>query len=148
MPCSVFLDNEATHSGRRQLIEQQIVAHVWTGTVNIEEATCKWVSVNGLFELLGHAEQASGIPVRYLEDQIYQGIPEANRRNTPRDLRTSGYEDEIIRRAFYVAMHNRSWFKSREGGRILARALSTIGMPQEIQEQLMEYSARLRPFIS
>lgn len=147
MPCSVFLDNEATHSGRRQLIERQITGLVWQNAINIEDAVCRWLPLGGLFALLPYAFEASGTAVRYLEDQIFQGIPDAHRQNTARDLRTSAYAEAVIRDAFYTAMHNRSWFKSRAGGRILARALNTIGMPQEIARQFADYVARLRPLI-
>jgi hypothetical protein len=41
-------------------------------------------------------------------------------------------------------MTTRSWFKSREGGRILARALTRIGMPAEIRRQFDDFGARLR----
>jgi putative ATP-dependent endonuclease of OLD family len=147
IPCTVLLDDEAAHSGRRQLIEQQITAFLWRDAVNIEDAVCQWLPLDGLFALLPHAFEASGTAVRYLEDQIFQAIPEADRRNTPRELRTSGYAEAIMRRAFYAAMHGRGWFKSRQGGRIMARALTAIGMPQEIDRQFAEFAARLRPLI-
>jgi putative ATP-dependent endonuclease of the OLD family len=148
MPCSAFLDKEAAHSGRRQLIEQQIVTLVWRDAVNIEDGVCRWLPVDGLFALLPYAVEASGTAVRYLEDQIFQAIPVADRLNTARDLRTSGYGEAIIRHAFYAAMHGRAWFKSREGGRVLARALTAIGMPQEIERQFADFVARLRPLIA
>jgi putative ATP-dependent endonuclease of the OLD family len=147
MSCSAILDNEATHSGRRQLVEQQITALVWRDAVNIEDAVCKWLPLDGLFALLPYAFEASGTAVRYLEDQIFQAIPEVDRQSTARDLRRSSYPEAVIRAAFYAAMDRRSWFKSREGGRILARTLTAIGMPQELERQFAGFVARLRPLI-
>jgi putative ATP-dependent endonuclease of OLD family len=147
MSCSAVLDNETTHSGRRQRIEGQITTLVWRDAVNIEDAACKWLPFDGLFALLPYAQEASGTAIRYLEDQVFQAIPEANRQNTARELRTSPYAEAVIRTAFYTAMDRRSWFKSREGGRILARALSAIGMPEEINRQIDSFVARLRPLI-
>jgi hypothetical protein len=94
-----------------------------------------------------YAAQASGIGVRYLEDQTFQAIPEADRRDGARDLRTAGYPDATLRAAFYSAMHGRAWFKSRERGRILARALATLGMPEQIRGQIESFIERLRSLI-
>jgi hypothetical protein len=44
-------------------------------------------------------------------------------------------------------MTRRAWFKRREAGRILARALDRIGMPAEIGRQLEGFSNRLRATI-
>jgi putative ATP-dependent endonuclease of OLD family len=147
MSCSAILDNELKHSGQRQAIEQQITALVWRDAVNIEDAVCRWLPLDGLFALLPYAHQACGTAVRYLEDQIFQAIPEADRQNTARDLRTSSYTEPVIRAAFYTTMDGRSWFKSREGGRILARALTEIGMPEEIKRQFADFVARLSRLI-
>jgi putative ATP-dependent endonuclease of OLD family len=147
MRCSAVLDNEASYSGRRRAIEQHVAGLVWRDAVNIEDAVCKWLPMDGLFALLPHAHEASQTAVRYLEDQIFQSMPEADRRNTARDLRTSAYPEPIIRTAFYNAMHGRSWFKSRHGGRILARALTTIGMPAEIERQFADFVVKLRLLI-
>jgi hypothetical protein len=143
MSCSAILDNEAKHSGQRQAVERQITALVWRDAVNIEDAVCKWLPLDDLFALLPYAHKACGTAVRYLEDQVFQAIPEAARQDTARDLRTSSYAEPIIREAFYAAMDHRSWFKSREGGRILARALTEVGMPQEIERQFTDFAARL-----
>jgi hypothetical protein len=107
----------------------------------------QWLAMDGLFALLPHAFEASGTAIRYLEDQIFLAISEAERQNSARDLRSSGYDEAVLRRAFYAAMHGRAWFKSREGGRVLARALTAIGMPQEIERQFTEYVVRLRSLL-
>jgi hypothetical protein len=145
--CGTLLDNEAEHSGRRAAIEQQTCALVWQGAVNIEDAVCKLMPLDQLFDLLPYSHQASGTAVRYLEDQIFQVIPEADRRNGPRELRSSGYPEDVLRRAFYAAMHDHSWFKSRHGGRVLARALTALGMPEAIGRQIAGFIDRLRSLI-
>jgi putative ATP-dependent endonuclease of OLD family len=147
MPCSAVLDNETIHSGRRAAVERQITALVWHDAVNIEDAACKWLPLEGLFALLPFAHEASGTGLRYIEDQIFQAIPEAERLSTARDLRTSNYSERVVRTAFYSAMHGYSWFKSRNGGRIFARGLLAVGMPQEIERQFAAFAARLRAFI-
>lgn len=119
----------------------------WQGAVNIEDAVCKLMPLDQLFDLLPHSHQASGIAVRYLEDQIFQAIPEADRRNGTRELRSSGYPEHVLRRAFYAAMHEHSWFKRRHGGRVLARALIALGMPEAIGRQIAAFIDRLRPLI-
>jgi len=148
MRCAAILDNESRHSGTRLIIEQQITAMVWRNAVNIEDAVCKWLPLDGLFSLLPHAHASSGTAVRYLEDQIFETIPLPDRQGTARDLRTSAYPEAVLRTAFFGAMDRLSWFKSREGGRILARALIAIRMPQQIERQFTDFVARLRPLVS
>jgi putative ATP-dependent endonuclease of OLD family len=60
-----LLDNEVQYSGRRAAIEQQTCALVWQGAVNIEDAVCKLMPLDRLFDLLPYAQQASRIAVRY-----------------------------------------------------------------------------------
>ena len=147
VPCSAILDNETTHLGRRTTIEQQVASLVWRGAVNIEDAVCKWVPLDSLLSLLPFAHEASGTALRYLEDQVFQSIPEADRQNTARDLQTSNYPEQVLRIAFYSTMHGRAWFKSRKGGRALARGLKALGMPPQIEEQFATFAARLRLLI-
>jgi putative ATP-dependent endonuclease of OLD family len=147
IPCSAILDNETAHSGRRATVEQQVCALVWQGAINIEDGICKWMTLEKLFELVPYAKEASGIDIRYLEDHIFQAIPLVERRNGPRDLRSSDYPETMLRSAFYTAMRGHSWFKSREGGRILARALTTLGIPHEIDRQFAAFVERLRALI-
>jgi putative ATP-dependent endonuclease of OLD family len=138
------LDNEARYSGRRAAIEGRPCALVWQDAVNIEDAICKWMPLDRLFDLLPYAQRASRIDIRYLEDQVFQAIPDSQRRNGPRDLRTSDYSDPVLRSAFYSAMHGHSWFKSREGGRVLAQALIVLGMPEQIRNQIAKFIEKLR----
>jgi putative ATP-dependent endonuclease of OLD family len=147
--CGAFLDNENEFRGRRDRISGQSIALVWDGAINIEDAVCHWLRRDGLFELIEDASQATEIQSRYLEDQIYEAIPTAERCGGPRNLRTAGYADAMIRTAFYAAMAARrsAWFKSREGGRILARGLTRVGMPPEIRRQFDDFGARLRAII-
>jgi putative ATP-dependent endonuclease of the OLD family len=142
--CGAFLDNENTHTGRRTRITAQCTSLIWEGATNIEDAVCKWLPRAGLFALIPDAAQATDIESRYLEDQIYQYIPASDRLAGPRDLATAQYPEQILRDAFYVTMTSRSWFKSREGGRILARALNRVGMPVEIRRQFDDFGTRLR----
>jgi hypothetical protein len=41
-------------------------------------------------------------------------------------------------------MHGHSWFKSREGGRVLAQALIVLGMPEQIRNQIAKFIEKLR----
>lgn len=145
--CAAFLDNEDVHRGRRRNINQECTCLIWDGAINIEDAVCKWLPRNALFDLLQDAAQASGIDVRHLEDQVHLSIQEAHRLGGPRDLRSANYDDATIRSAFYAAMHGRSWFKSKEGGRILGHALARLGMPSAIQGHLEDFGQRLRAII-
>jgi putative ATP-dependent endonuclease of the OLD family len=145
--CSGFFDNEASHTGRRDRIAAQRVIMIWQDVVNIEDAVCKWLPLDGLFELITDASLATEVEPRYLEDQIYEMIPVDARSGSARDLRTSNYAEQVLRAAFYTAMTRRAWFKRREAGRILARALDRIGMPAEIGRQLEGFSNRLRAII-
>ena len=142
--CGTFLDNETVHAGRRARIQAQCTQLVWQGAINIEDAVCKWLSSPGLFALISDAAQSTAIESRYLEDQVYGLIPEVARLGGARDLQTASYPEPLLRTAFHGAMTTRSWFKSREGGRILARALTRIGMPAEIRRQFDDFGARLR----
>jgi putative ATP-dependent endonuclease of the OLD family len=145
--CSAFFDNEASHAGRRDRIAAQRVVMIWQGAINIEDAVCKWLPIDGLFELIADASAATEIEPRYLEDQIYDKIPVDARIGSARDLRASNYSEQGLRAAFYAAMTRRTWFKRRAAGRILASALDRIGMPAEIRRQLDDFGNRLRPTI-
>jgi hypothetical protein len=145
--CSGFFDNEVSHAGRRDRVAAQRIVMIWQEAINIEDAVCKWVPLAGLFELIADASAATEIESRYLEDQIYDMIPVAARIGGARDLRASNYSEHVLRAAFYAAMTRRAWFKRREAGRILARALDRIGMPAEIRRQLDDFGNRLRPTI-
>ena len=145
--CSGFFDNETLHTGRRVRIAAQRVVMIWQDAINIEDAVCKWLSVDKLFELIAEASAATEIEPRHLEDQIYELIPIDARNGSARDLRTANYPERVLRSAFYTAMTRRAWFKRREAGRILARALDRIGMPAEIRRQLDDFGNRLRSTI-
>lgn len=145
--CAGFFDNETSYSGRRDRIAGQRIAMIWQDVINIEDAVCKWLSIDGLFELIAAASAATEIEPRYLEDQVYELIPIDARNGSARDLRTANYPEQILRAAFFTAMTRRAWFKRREAGRILARALDRIGMPTEIRRQLDDFGNRLRPAI-
>jgi putative ATP-dependent endonuclease of OLD family len=143
MTCCAVLDNEPTHTGRRAAIERECVAFIWRDVANVEDAVCKWLPIDRLFDLLPLAVEASGTAMRHLEDQIFQEILHDDRVNTARELRQSDYPENILRPAFFRAMHDRAWFKSRAGGRILAHGLTTIGMPIEIERQFLPFAERL-----
>lgn len=146
-----FLDNEDTYSGRRNRLRgEKCIDFIWAGTKNIEDATCRGLARDGLFQLIADAAEATQIEARYLEDQVFQAIPESARQGGARALQTADYQDEILRSAFYAAMTAKksAWFKSREGGRILARALTRIGIPTGIKSQLEAFGARLKSVAS
>jgi putative ATP-dependent endonuclease of OLD family len=143
MACAFFFDNESKHSGRREQVAQKRNALVWRDAINIEDSACKWLPRASLFELLNAATGLRGIDSRYLEDQVYQQIPENERIGGPRDLTTSAYLERTIRTAFYNAMSLQSWFKNREGGLTLARVLTRIGMPVKIRRQLDEFGSKI-----
>lgn len=146
-----FLDNEDTYSGRRaRLRDERCIDFIWSGAKNIEDAICRSLALDALFQMITDAAEATEIEARYLEDQVYQAIPENERREGARALRTAGYEETILRSAFYTAMTARkaAWFKSREGGRILARALTRIGMPTAIKAQVESFGTRLKSNVS
>jgi putative ATP-dependent endonuclease of OLD family len=145
---AAFLDNEAAHTGRRGRIQAQRTTFVWNGSINIEEATCKWLPLNNLFSLLETASEASGVERRYLEDQIFLQIPEEDRQGRPRELETAGYAEQTLRRAFYEAMTRHTWFKTRNGGRLLAGALTDFGMPAEIRQQIDQFGERVRRLLT
>lgn len=142
--CATFLDNEIAFAGRRDRISEQSVTFVWREARNIEDALCKWLSVDLLFDLVETAAEAMEIEGRYLEDQVYLSIAEQNRRGTARELRSQNYPEAEMRSAFFSTMTGKSWFKRREGGRVLARALMRIGVPAEMRRQFDEFGNTLR----
>jgi hypothetical protein len=145
--CAAFLDNETEHSGRRQRIATGCTEFNWQNAVNIENAVCKWLSLTDLFELIVIATKATKIEPRYLEDQVYQAIPETIQIGGPRDLRTAQYAEQVLRDAFYKAMNQKGWFKTRQGGQILALALRTLGIPNEINIQINDFGNRLQAIL-
>lgn len=147
MSCAIFLDNETLYTGRRTRIIGRSIAFVWQDAKNIEDAVCRWLPIDSLFELIAAATQHMEIEGRYLEDQVYQCIPEEVRQGPARELRSSNYPEAVLRRAFYTVMTERAWFKRREGGRTLARTLMRVGMPLEIRRQVEDFGNRIRAAI-
>jgi len=144
LTCAVFVDNEAQHGGRRENLRDRCAAFIWQECRNPEEAACRWVPDARLFALIDAAAEVAGVEPRYFEDHIFDLIPAAQRQGTARALRTAGYPAELLRQSMLTAMTERSWFKKREGGQALARALIGIGMPAEIRRQLDAFGVRLR----
>ena len=148
MMCASFLDNEPAYSGRRERIQGQSAAFVWNGAINIEDATCRWISLPNLFSLLDTASEARGVQRRHLEDQVFFQISAPDRRGGPRELEAAGYPEQILRTAFNEAMTRHEWFKTRVAGRLLARALTDLGMPVEIRQQIDRFGERVQQLLA
>ncbi|MDQ2081035.1 AAA family ATPase [Xanthobacteraceae bacterium Astr-EGSB] len=144
MNFAAFLDNEPSYSGRRRVIASRAIAWIWQDAINIEDAVSKLLLRDALFALIPAAAQVRDIDDRHLEDQVFQKIPASEQIGSARDIRTAVYSDATLRAAFYSAMTKHSWFKSREGGRALARTLKRVGMPASIQSRVDEFACKLR----
>ena len=143
------LDNEDFAPERRRQLGQVCKLFVWEGVRNIEEALCRWLSLEQLHEILELAADLMGIEERFLVPQVNDLIPEESRRSiTPCDWKTLRvtYSEDNIRAALCGAMlrKKKSWFKTFERGHALGEYLNGAELPADFERQLERLTATMK----
>jgi putative ATP-dependent endonuclease of OLD family len=142
MTVCAFLDNEPRHTGRRQRTNGGCTQFCWAGVCNIEEAVALHLPLDELPTVLAWGAEAREFEARHLAVQVRDKIAGAASYDF-HDLAVA-HGEAALRNGLYRAMVDHTWFKSRAGGRVLARRLQERGMPAFIEAQLADFVRRVR----
>jgi hypothetical protein len=146
LPCGLFVDNEAEHSGRRAKLggRPQCAYGTWEGVRNIEEAMATWLPWDRVMSILELAAELRSRPTTDLLQQVGECIGKPGGA-TLEQLRGECGETKV-RQALAAAMQskNRAWFKTLEGGEALGALLVQVGMPPKMEEALRVFWQRVR----
>ncbi len=142
----LFVDAENTHSGSRDAAgaEPACTMVTWQGVRNIEEIVAQHLAA----EHFGALVAAGSRSTERSEDALCQQIADkAGKpgRHSPSDLIKHVGEDKV-RGALADAMQAKSggsWFKSRDGGRVLGEFLLGVGLPAPVLALVSELWAGL-----
>lgn len=139
--CGAFLDNEAQHPERRARLEQRCTLFVWEDLCNVEEAVAGHLPIARLPTVIDWAASAQRIEARHLAVQVRDNLAGARSHDIGELVVEFG--EAAVRRALCEAMVRRRWFKSVDGGRLLAQRLIEYGIPDAIDRQIADFATRL-----
>jgi putative ATP-dependent endonuclease of OLD family len=140
----VFVDNEATSTGNRAAViaDPLCIGATWITRRNIEEVCAVNLAADRL-ESLFTAAATLGKRTESLREQV--GAEIGTRGRQPVDELLVLHGEARVREALAAVMDREAWFKSRAGGRALAKVLIEAGLPGEIGEVLRDLHNRLNP---
>jgi putative ATP-dependent endonuclease of OLD family len=145
LACGLFVDNEATHSGRREALarEPQCAFGTWVGVRNIEEAVATWLPWDELGRVIDLGAQLRSRPALDLLQQVGVHIGKPGK-SSLEDLRDE-FDENAVRKALAAAMQSKNspWFKSLVGGRSLGELLLEVGTPTEVDRVVKAFWERV-----
>lgn len=140
----LFVDNEASYSGRRSVLasNEACAFGTWPTVRNVEEAVSMWLPWEHLATLVKLA--AGERNEKVLLQQVGHAIGSPGWA-TLDELRQSHTEQQV-REALAKAMQSKSnpWFKTEAAARGLGIRLLQIGLPREMNDALSGFWLRLR----